>query len=181
MQNLEGQSALFILKTNLSPSRDHYCKPIVVMGNKNSSINTGNKEIRLVKNIPAAVESFIGRNQDVCMVLRLLKSTRLVTLTGEPGIGKTSVAKFIANYIKSRKGEFLKNGVMFLNVINCPNIQMLKHKFVNVFKESAGLTITKKPDKKDTDFLFQEVLNMVSNLEFLLIIDDAEDLLRTSK
>lgn len=115
------------------------------------------------------------------MVLRKLKALRLVTLTGEPGIGKTSVAKFIANYIKSRKGEFIKNGVMFLNVINCSNIQMLKHKFVNVFKESAGMIISKKSDKKDTDFLFNEVLNIISNLEFLLIIDDAEDLLRTSK
>lgn len=48
----------------------------------------------------------------------MLKEKRLVTLTGEPGIGKTAVAKFIANYIKSRKGEFLKNGVLFLNAIN---------------------------------------------------------------
>ena len=137
--------------------------------------------MRLAKNIPAAVESFIGRNHDVCMVLRQLKERRLITLTGEPGIGKTAVAKFIANYIKSRKGEFIKNGVMFLNVINCSSAQMLKHKFVNAFREGLGKSITKRPDKKDTEILFSEVMNVVSNLEFLLIIDDAEDLLRTSK
>lgn len=52
------------------------------------------------------------------MVLRQLKVKRLITLTGEPGIGKTTVAKFIANYIISRKAEFIRNGVIFLNVIN---------------------------------------------------------------
>lgn len=131
MQNLEGQSALFILKTKISQTQEHSCRPVVVMNNKHANTIKEKKEIRLDKNIPVPVESFIGRNQDVCMVLRKLKLMRLVTLTGEPGIGKTSVAKFIANYIKSRKGEFIRNGVMFLNVINCSNIQMLKHKFVN--------------------------------------------------
>lgn len=29
----------------------------------------------------------------------LLKKTRLVTITGEPGIGKTYIAKRVANYI----------------------------------------------------------------------------------
>lgn len=172
---------MFILKTKTAPNREHCCKPIVVLNNKNSVVKKEKAEIRLDKNIPVPVESFIGRNQEVCLVLRKLKTMRLITLTGEPGIGKTSVAKFIANYIKSRKSKFMKNGVMFLNVINCSNIQMLKHKFVNVFKESAGMTITKRQDKKDTDFLFNEVLNAISNMEFLLIIDDAEDLLRTSK
>ena len=139
------------------------------------------EEEKLTTNIPPAVESFVGRNQDVCMLLRLLKDKRLVTLTGEPGIGKTAVAKFVANYIKSRKSEFIKNGVLFLNAMSCSSLQMLKHKFVNVFREGTGQGISKKADKKDTDFLFHEVLNIMANLEFLLIIDDAEDLLRTSK
>lgn len=76
------------------------------------------EEEKLTTNIPPAVESFVGRNQDVCMLLRLLKDKRLVTLTGEPGIGKTAVAKFVANYIKSRKSEFIKNGVLFLNAMS---------------------------------------------------------------
>lgn len=117
----------------------------------------------------------------MCQVLRELQKTRLITLTGEPGIGKTSLAKFIANYIKGRKGEFIKNGVMFLNVINCSSFPMLKHKFVNAFREGLGKSIIKKTEKKDTDLLFSEVLNTISKIETLLIIDDAEDLLRTSK
>jgi hypothetical protein len=58
---------------------------------------------------------------------------------------------------------------------------MLKHKYINSFWEGTGQNNSKKLLKKDTDYLFQEVLDVTSKLEFLLIIDDAEDLLRTSK
>lgn len=58
---------------------------------------------------------------------------------------------------------------------------MLKHKFVNVFRDGIGQSISKRADKKDTENLYSDVLNLISSLEFLLIIDDAEDLLRTSK
>jgi len=180
-QSLEGQSALFIMKTKASLTQEHQCKSIVIFNGPNPEKTKATTEIRLEKNIPAPVESFIGRNQDVCMVLRELKDKRLITLTGEPGIGKTAVAKFIANYIKTRKGEFMRNGVMFLNAIYCSSTQMLKHKFVNAFKDSLGQSISRKADKKDTEMLFNEVLEVISKLEFLLIIDDAEDLLRTSK
>jgi ABC-type glutathione transport system ATPase component len=118
MQSLEGQSALFLLKTKSKPSQVHECNPFIVLNGPIVKKQVTSTEIRLVKNIPAPVESFIGRNQDVCIVLRQLKTKRLITLTGEPGIGKTTVAKFIANYIKSRKSEFIRNGVIFLNVIN---------------------------------------------------------------
>jgi AAA domain len=103
-------------------------------------------------------------------------------LTGEPGIGKSSVAKFIANYLKARDGDFIKNGVIFLNVINCSSSAMLKHKFVNAFKEGLEKQIFKKlENKQDTEDMFSQVLSILSRIEILLIIDDAEDLLRTSK
>lgn len=181
-QNLEGQSALFILKTKSTRETEHKCNSIVILnGPSRNEQEKVKPEPRLTKNIPAAVESFVGRNYDVCLVLRELQKTRLITLTGEPGIGKTSVAKYIANYIKSRKGEFIKNGVLFLNVINCSSTPMLKHKFVNAFRDALGQNTAKRSDKKDTELLFNEVLTIISKIEILLIIDDAEDLLRTSK
>ena len=181
-QNLEGQSALFILKTKSSLDTLHWWNSIIILNNR-WWINDEKvkNEILLSNNIPSPVESFIGRNQDIYNILKELQKTRLITLTGEPGIGKTSVAKFIANYIKARKWEFLKNGVIFMNVINCSSTPILKHKFVNSFREGLGKTVIKISEKKDTEMLFNEVLNTISRIEVLLIIDDAEDLLRTSK
>lgn len=151
------------------------------MNGRPKRIGKTKNEIRLTKNIPPPVDPFIGRNYDICMVLRELQKTRLITLTGEPGIGKTSVAKFIANHIKNRDCDFIRNGVIFMNVINCSSPPMLKHRFINAFREGLGQTIIKRCDKKDTELLFNEVLSTVAKTEILLIIDDAEDLLRTSK
>jgi Cdc6-like AAA superfamily ATPase len=180
-QGLGGQSALFILKTKSTLEKEHHCAAITVFKGKPKRIGAVENKIRLNKNIPPPVESFIGRNQDVCQVLRELQKTRLITLTGEPGIGKTAVAKTIANYLKLREGEFIKNGVMFLNVINCASTTMLKHKFIKAFREGIGKSLIKMAEKKDTEAMFNEVLHTLSNIEILVVIDDAEDLLRTSK
>lgn len=64
-QNLEGQSALFILKTKSTLSKKHECKSIMLYkGPQTKKIESAN-ELRLCKNIPVAVESFIGRNYDI--------------------------------------------------------------------------------------------------------------------
>ena len=107
-QNLEGQSALFLLKTKSTFETEHQWHSFAISNGEPKRIGKKNNEIKLVKNIPPAGESFVGRNQDICNVLRELKKTRLVALTGEPGIGKTAVAKFIANFIKCRDSEFIK-------------------------------------------------------------------------
>ena len=180
-QNLEGQSALFLLKTKSTFETEHQCRSFAITNGVPKRMGKKNNEIKLVKNIPPAGESFVGRNHDICLVLRELKKTRLIALTGEPGIGKTAVAKFIANFIKCRDSEFIKNGVIFMNVINWSSLPMLKHKFINAYREGLGQSIVKGYDKKDTEILFNEVLNTISKNEILLIIDDAEDLLRTSK
>lgn len=65
MQNLEGQSALFLLKTKSKPSQVHECNPFIVLNGPIVKKQKTSHEIRLFKNIPAPAESFVGRNQDV--------------------------------------------------------------------------------------------------------------------
>ncbi len=47
---------------------------------------------RQVGNLPADVTSFVGRRSELAEVRRLLSSSRLVTLTGVGGVGKTRLA-----------------------------------------------------------------------------------------
>ena len=47
---------------------------------------------RYLSNLPAEVTSFVGRRQELREVKRLLTTTRLLTLTGSGGAGKTKLA-----------------------------------------------------------------------------------------
>ncbi len=47
-------------------------------------------------NLPAEVSSFLGRDRELGEVERLLATTRLLTLTGAPGVGKTRLALRVA-------------------------------------------------------------------------------------
>src|SRR5262249_17960639 len=57
----------------------------------------GNAPARPGHNLPADLSSFIGREQDFAELLRLLATTRVLTLTGPGGIGKTRLALRLAS------------------------------------------------------------------------------------
>jgi len=60
---------------------------------------TGSRAIatRGPSNLPAALSSFIGRKRELAEVRRLLQTTRLVTLSGPGGCGKTRLAIQVAS------------------------------------------------------------------------------------
>src|ERR687887_340525 len=43
-------------------------------------------------NLPAQVTSFVGRDYEIAELTRLLERTRILTLTGAGGVGKTRLA-----------------------------------------------------------------------------------------
>jgi non-specific serine/threonine protein kinase len=47
-------------------------------------------------NLPAELTSFVGRRKELSEVKRLLTATRLLTLTGSGGAGKTRLALRVA-------------------------------------------------------------------------------------
>lgn len=148
---------------------------------KTTRVDKHMSKIRIVGNLPSKVEPFIGRNEDVRKVLEIIRKYRLVTITGEPGIGKTSVAKAVIHYLKDRDEELIKNGISFLNVVNCSSLPLLIHCFVTTVEEGIGIKIINMIEKKDTMEVFKEMLKFLQDLEMLLVIDNAEDLLIIDK
>src|SRR3712207_378698 len=63
-------------------------------------------------NLPLELSSFVGREREIDEVKGLLESTRLLTLTGAGGCGKTRLALRVA---KDLVGEF-KDGVWMAEV-----------------------------------------------------------------
>ena len=53
-------------------------------------------------NLPVEVSSFIGRDGDISRAMALLAETRLLTLTGAGGCGKTRLAQRIAGRVLHR-------------------------------------------------------------------------------
>jgi predicted ATPase/DNA-binding CsgD family transcriptional regulator len=51
-------------------------------------------------NLPAEMTSFIGRHRDAAELKRLLQTSRLVTVTGVGGIGKTRLALMVAGQLR---------------------------------------------------------------------------------
>ncbi|MEU7142018.1 LuxR C-terminal-related transcriptional regulator [Nocardia sp. NPDC046473] len=51
-------------------------------------------------NLPAEVTSFVGRGSEVATARKLLSSTRLLTLTGPGGVGKTRLARRVGEAVR---------------------------------------------------------------------------------
>ena len=64
-------------------------------------------------NLPLQLSSFVGRDKELAEVKRLLENTRLLTLTGAGGCGKTRLALVAASVLHppdSRTAPSLRHG-----------------------------------------------------------------------
>jgi hypothetical protein len=59
----------------------------------------------LLNNLPAQVSSFIGREAELAAVRKLVGGSRLVTLTGAGGAGKTRLALQVAAGLLDGAGD----------------------------------------------------------------------------
>src|SRR5260370_1295068 len=73
-------------------------------------MNQTDSEIKIHRvprtNIPTVLTSFIGRKREIAEVVRLLASSRLVTLTGAAGCGKTRLAVRAAAEVSGPQARF---------------------------------------------------------------------------
>jgi predicted ATPase/class 3 adenylate cyclase len=114
-------------------------------------------------NLPSALTNFIGREREIAEVKRIIYSTRLLTITGAGGAGKTRLslqvgADLLGNYA---------DGVWFVDLAPLSNQSLVLEHVVQVLgiKQEDGLNLE--------DFL----LHHLREKTMLLILDNCEHLL----
>jgi predicted ATPase/DNA-binding CsgD family transcriptional regulator len=114
-------------------------------------------------NLPLQLTSFIGRGVEIEQVKKLLGRSRLVTLTGAGGVGKTRLALAVAPQILD---EF-KDGIWLVELASVGDPQIIAETIAAVFRVRADQNRS----------LRTALLEYLREKQLLLILDNCEHLI----
>lgn len=115
-----------------------------------------------VGNLPAEVTSFVGRQQEIAGVTRLLGTSRLVCLTGVGGVGKTRLALRVGRAQAAR----FPDGVWLVELSSLQDPDLLGHTV------SAALRIADQAARPQVEVLAE----YLADRRLLLVLDTCEHL-----
>jgi non-specific serine/threonine protein kinase len=113
-------------------------------------------------NLPAPLTSFVGREREIADVCRMLGGTRLLTLTGAGGCGKSRLAIEVA----ARVLDDFPDGVWVAGLAALTDSSLIPHTVASV------LGLPEQPDRAPTGVL----ADYLSSKRVLLILDNCEHL-----
>ncbi len=116
-------------------------------------------------NLPRALTSFVGRERELLEIKRLLPTTRLLTLVGAGGIGKTRVAQQVAAEVM----DAYRDGAWFVDLAPITRPELV----ASAIAQALGLrSAAGKP-------LVEMVCSQIEGRELLLVLDNCEHVLDT--
>jgi non-specific serine/threonine protein kinase len=113
-------------------------------------------------NLPVDVTSFVGRRREITLTKRLLAESRLVTLTGPGGVGKTRLALRVANNMRRSFRD--KAWFVALEELRDPTV------LVEAVSEQLNLGGSSSGDD------LSNLVDHLRNREMLLVLDNCEHL-----
>ncbi|HZD11393.1 MAG TPA: LuxR C-terminal-related transcriptional regulator [Candidatus Binatia bacterium] len=111
-------------------------------------------------NIPVELTSFVGRTEEVAEVLRLLASSRLLTITGAAGCGKTRLALHVATEVKHKYAD----GVHWVELGQLTDPQLVTKSVAKT------LEVAEQPGRA----LVDGIAESLSGKQLLLVLDNCE-------
>lgn len=117
-------------------------------------------------NLPAQLTSFVGRGAELSQLRELLTQSRVLTLTGAGGVGKTRIAIQLAAQMNS---DF-RDGVCYVDLAPITDPQLVQVTAARAF----GLP--DQPGRSTTDTL----LRFLRDRQMLMVLDNCEHLLDAS-
>ncbi|MER5971134.1 LuxR C-terminal-related transcriptional regulator [Streptomyces sp. NPDC002055] len=116
-----------------------------------------------IEALPVDVTSFVGRRQQVTDAKRLLESSRLLTLTGPGGVGKTRLALHVAAAVR----RSFRDGVRFIELAELRDSSLFAHTV------AAQLGLHDQPSRTTIDMMVE----YLGSREVLLTLDNCEHLI----
>jgi predicted ATPase/DNA-binding CsgD family transcriptional regulator/DNA-binding XRE family transcriptional regulator len=114
-------------------------------------------------NLPAELDSFVGRARELAEIKRLLPAARVVTLTGSGGIGKSRLALRAAHKL----GRFFPQGAWLAELATLDDPGLLPYAL------ARSLSVHERPD----DGIHDALLAHLRGRRLLLVLDNCEHLL----
>lgn len=114
-------------------------------------------------NLPTVLTSFIGREREIAAVTRLLASSRLVTLTGGAGCGKTRLALRAAEEVSRRYSD----GAHWIELAPLADPALIPQTVAKVLPVAEG------PDRSS----LERLLEALHDRQLLLVLDNCEHVL----
>src|SRR5260370_11117588 len=121
---------------------------------------------RAANNLPADLTSFVARRPEVAQIRRLLSASRLVTLVGVGGVGKTRLAVHAARDVQ----RAFPDGVFLAELAALKDPELLPHTVIE------ALTIPEQSSRAPTDVL----ADYLRHRQMLLVLDNCEHLLESA-
>jgi len=114
-------------------------------------------------NLPQQISSFVGRGHETAEVRRLLARSRLLTLVGVGGIGKTRLALQVA----AETHDAYPDGVWFVELGSITDASLVPSSVAQVLgvRERSGIDLT------------QTLCNHLKSRRLLLLLDNCEHLI----
>jgi predicted ATPase/DNA-binding SARP family transcriptional activator len=111
-------------------------------------------------NLPKHLSSFVGREQEMVQVKKLLATTRLLTLTGTGGMGKTRLSLQVAEDVVDQ----FKDGAWFIELAPLADSELVAQTLASVVgvREEKG-----RP-------LMSSVSNFLRSRQMLIVLDNCE-------
>jgi predicted ATPase/class 3 adenylate cyclase len=113
-------------------------------------------------NLPIELTSFVGREEDLDQVAGLLNDTRLMTITGVGGVGKTRVALQVA----AGATDHYRDGVWLIELGTLSDPDLIPKQM------AVAMGVQEQADRP----IAATVLDVTSNKETLIVLDNCEHL-----
>lgn len=117
-------------------------------------------------NLPAERTDLIGRESEIEEVLKLLESTRLLTLTGAGGVGKTRLAQAVAHQLLDKYPD----GVWFVDLAPLGEADL-------VMKRIAAVLDVEPPVLRPVE---EVVVEAIGGQQLLFVLDNCEHLIQAA-